>query len=519
VRLRLLGLLLATAFPSTATAAPVLVLDADAKAVVRRDPFLSAQPITPAPTLATSAPAPVGSPRANSATAHINPAGANSATAHSSPPRATTAIAPKARKPPPRKPQRTAATELSRLYRGGAILSTAYRSYTAGLSAAAAAVRHLKGIRAAQLRSVLKTLDSIAASGQLTPSRLPVLFLTLARNLQWWAKGPLLSDGQRVEFAGSQLVWQYYPGQGIQLQVLGNFAKADSLFAAGAADHPQLQALMTELLPLAASRAGGLAWEYYFSFDGGKPPWTSAMSQATALEALTRSYEASGNRTYLQIAHQALPIFAVAPPLGVAVKTPGGTRYVQYSFAPSTDIINAFLQSLIGLYDYAQASGDPEAEALFAAGNAQAQLELAQFDTGAWSLYQPGSEDTLSYHELVTGFLQQLCQRTQAPVYCNTAAHFSSYLSQPPVLALLTMHVRVRRHAKIYFRLSKYSRVGIVVANASKTVLLTSAYFPYGVNSFSLPALTARGNYAVRLAATDLAGNFARIQGTLTVTR
>lgn len=105
---------------------------------------------------------------------------------------------------------------------------------------------------------------------------------------------------------------------------------------------------------------------------------------------------------------------------------------MQYSFTPQTDIINAFLQSLIGLYDYAKVSGDPVARRLFAAGNAQAQAELARFDTGAWSLYQPGIEDDLSYHELVTGFLDQLCSRTAARVYCSTAQHFHLYLKVPP---------------------------------------------------------------------------------------
>ena len=109
-----------------------------------------------------------------------------------------------------------------------------------------------------------------------------------------------------------------------------------------------------------------------------------------------------------------------------------GARYLQYSFAPGVDIINAFLQSLIGLYDYSQASGDQQAAALFAAGDRQAQAELPTFDTGSWSLYQPGVLDTIDYHKLVTGFLQELCDRTQASVYCSEAARFQSYLSHPP---------------------------------------------------------------------------------------
>ena len=86
-------------------------------------------------------------------------------------------------------------------------------------------------------------------------------------------------DGQRVEFAGSQLVWEYYPGQGIELQELGSFGKADGLYTAGRLHYRRCEQLLAELIPLAAQRAGGLAWEYYFGFDGGRPPWTSAMSQ------------------------------------------------------------------------------------------------------------------------------------------------------------------------------------------------------------------------------------------------
>jgi hypothetical protein len=363
-------------------------------------------------------------------------------------------------------------------------------------------------------------MHDIAASHQLTPSRLPAMMATLAANQQWWTTGPLLASGQRVEFAGSQLVWQYYPGQGIQLQVLGTFGKADGLYTAGAASYPAMEQLLGEMIPLAAQRGGGLTWEYYFHFDGGVPPWTSAMSQATGLEALSRAYLATGDANYLAIGTQALPIFGVKPPVGVNVKAPAGTRFLQYTFAPTTDIINAFLQTLIGLYDFAQVSHNATAAALFSSGNAQAQAELPGFDTGAWSLYQPGIEDTLSYHELVTGFLQQLCTRTQAPVYCGTAQRFQSYLTTPPALTQLTTRARNRATFSLRFRLSKISHVGITVTNnADKTEFATSASFGYGVRSFTVPRIRKAGSYGVVLTATDLAGNFARITGDLQIRR
>jgi hypothetical protein len=520
VRRSLLALLLLAAFPSSAAAAPVLVLGKQGHVNRRTDPFVTGPALTPAPPLR---------PRGGQATPRTAIAmraaagragGSGGATVGGSGTSGTRKTSTGKGKHPRkrRRPPITVSGELRRLLNARQLSTTAYQRYRAGWSAALAAERHLRGTRLTELAAVTATLHQIAASHQLTPSRLPPLFATLDRNRQWWTTGPLLSSGQRVEFAGSQLVWEYYPGQGIQLQVLGSFGKADGLYTAGAADYPAMEQLLSELIPLAARRAGGMTWEYYFSFDGGSPPWTSAMSQATGLEALTRAYEATDNPYYLQVAAQALPVFSAAPPAGVAVRTTAGTRFVQYTFTPGTSIINAFLQTLIGLHDYAAVSRNPLAQQLFASGNAEALQELPSFDTGAWSLYQPGIEDDLSYHELVTGFLQQLCTLTATPLYCTTASHFQSYLTTPATLRQLTFHGRARKAIQLRFSLSKGSHVGIVVRDGSQTTkFLTSASFPYGTSRFSLPTLRHAGTYSVTLTATDLAGNFTRITGTLAI--
>src|SRR5207302_1869253 len=104
-----------------------------------------------------------------------------------------------------------------------------------------------------------------------------------------------------------------------------------------------------------------------------------------------------------------------------------------------------------------------EARRLFQAGDAEARAEVPGYDTGAWSLYEPGQEDSLEYHNLVTGFLHQLCARTGASAYCTTASHFGSYLKTPPALRMLTQRVRRNIATSIRFWLSKASHVGIVV--------------------------------------------------------
>ena len=108
-------------------------------------------------------------------------------------------------------------------------------------------------------------------SKSFTPSRLPSLFLTLERNRQWWTTEPVLANGARVSFAPSKIVWQYYAGQGIEIQWLATFGKANAYYRSGH-ENASLRQLLSEVLPLASSRAGGIAWEYEFRFDGGAPP-------------------------------------------------------------------------------------------------------------------------------------------------------------------------------------------------------------------------------------------------------
>ena len=95
------------------------------------------------------------------------------------------------------------------------------------------------------------------------------------------------------------------------------------------------------------------------------------------------------------------------------VATKAGAWYAQYTYAPSDRIINGFIQSLVGLYDYTSITRDPLGLKLFEAGDAEARLATPRYDTGAWSLYDQYGESDLSYHELLTEFLQHLCERTR----------------------------------------------------------------------------------------------------------
>ena len=177
--------------------------------------------------------------------------------------------------------------------------------------------------------------------------------------------------------------------------------------------------LLDELLALRVPRAGGVAWEYYFAFGGGHPPWVSGLAQGTGIQSIARVAQRTGRKDeVLPIAHQGLGVFKTATPEGVRVPTADGAEYALYSFAPDLRVINGFVQALVGLYDLGKIAGDADAQALYVDGERVARRELPTFDTGAWSLYSRGSiehESDLSYHQLLRAFLRRMCTRTTTP--------------------------------------------------------------------------------------------------------
>ncbi len=418
---------------------------------------------------------------------------------------------------------RTVLSELRRMRATGAIDGPAYRARREVYRDFRSVVPRYSGVRRTEMAGVLRLVDAFAARGRLTASRLPALWLMMARNRQWWSMGPLLAARQRVEFDGSELVWQYFPGSGLQFHPLANFGKLNWLARArGLA--ARSERLLDELLELPARRAGGLAWEYSFDYGGGRAPWVSGLAQGTGLQAMSKAAVRAGRADeVLPRLREGLEVFRTPPPSGIRVAGPGGgIHYLEYSFAPGLRILNGFIQSLVGLWDFSITASDDEARELFMDGERSARVEVPTFDTGAWSLYSRGTsmrESDLNYHVLVRDFLESLCDRFPEDVYCDAERNFTRYLDEAPEVRLQTRRLRAGRTAALRFRLSKISTVWVRVTRGDTVVLSRSALLSYGRKAQQLTVPRRRGTYDVTFVATDLAGNRGVLETTVDVGR
>jgi len=450
------------------------------------------------------------------------------------------------------KPKRTVRRELSRLLQAGAIDRQTYHADHATYTKARSLRNKLKkGARRSAMTAVIDNLEDVAARGDLTASRLPELFETVARNHEWWSQGPLLSSGRRVSFSGSPLVWQYYHGEGLQIQWLGTFGKANALWKSRKHDD-ELRELLDAALALAAQRAGGIAFEYLFDFDGGRPPWVSGLAQGTAIQALSRAAVRLGEPRYFEAARSGLGIFREKPPSGVRVSTANGAHYLIYSFAPRLRVLNAFTQAVNGLHDFALLANDAVGRELYAAGEAQLRAELPRYDSGAWSRYSLQREADLGYHTLARDFLRNLCTRLTddraraagaaappavppgggAPVapppppvatvpdpatYCDAAVRFTKYLDEPPVISFVSRRARAGKPASLKLKVSKPAYVKLAIKRGTHTVTVLSARLGSGRRSLRWRRPRVGSGYEVQLRATDLAGNVGSAKGELKV--
>ena len=417
-------------------------------------------------------------------------------------------------------------TTITRAFERGTIDDAQRSAYLSTYSAALSTRRALSGTRRAELDYVIDTVQAFARQRRLT-ARLAPMFLLLQRNRDWWAKAGPPGSGARLQLGGSRVIFQYVPGKGLQLHPLANFGKLNGYWQGRRS--ADLRSLADDLVELGVERNGFLAWEYYFAYGGGSPPWISGMAQGTAMQALARAGNRLSDPALVEVAARARGAFDRNTPTGVRVpQSGGGDWYALYSFAPRLYVLNGHLQAVNGLRTYAEfAPADTAAAERFRAGDIAAKARIASFDTGAWSLYsrpswKPGPEASVNYHVLNRDFARNLCRGTGEVLYCAAADHFTVYLKQDPTVdphRAVPAPAVAGKGVKFRFKLSKVGRVGIVVRFGGRTYLSTSASFQHGERYIRWvpPRVSDDRTYTYTLFAKDLVGNSSSAEGEVQV--
>ena len=325
------------------------------------------------------------------------------------------------------------------------------------------------------------------------------------------------------------MIFQYFPGKGLQLHPLANFGQPNGYWYAHNERGPALAARTTSsTLARRAQRLPHLGVllrlrRRLAALDLGDGAGDGDAGARAGRQPARRSRAARGReraRGRLRATHAAR---ACASPQG------RGDWYALYSFAPRLNVLNGMLQAVIGLRTYADYHRRPAAAALFEPGDRTARARIGSYDTGAWSLYtgpadararRPTSTTTRS----TATSRASSARRTEAQRLLHGGGPLHALPEGGPDARSVRRRARPRRAparaCKFRFTLSKVGRVGIVVgaraarptsrrARRSRTASTTSAGCRRSASS--------ERTYDYTLSARDLAGNTSSAKGELRV--
>lgn len=295
----------------------------------------------------------------------------------------------------------------------------------------------------------------------------------------------------------SGIVYRRYGARGYQFQPLASFGRVNALLDAG--KRQRARSLARALVARGVNIGPGLYWEYSFGMYGAAPRWTSGLTQAVAAQALAR----------IGLIRDARRAFAAITPK-LLIGLPEGPWVRLYSFSNAV-VLNAQLQALLSLRQYAALAHDRRARELTQELAESSRMLLPRFDTGWWSRYElSGGNAPLDYHRYVTVLLWKVARTFGGALWAREAQRFRFDWRQPPALSVLPPRRMVYllssgRHAQIslVFTVSKPAVLTIRIGDVSAT-----AWRPAGRHLLLWrPGAQTRSAVTATISAVDLAGN------------
>ncbi len=163
-----------------------------------------------------------------------------------------------------------------------------------------------------------------------------------------------------------------------------------------------------------------------FAHENKEKPY-SAMAQGEGISLLIRAYIATGNQKYIEAAHKAKE-FMLKP-----IENGGTTEYKDgdvflYEFVYEPLVLNGWIFSLWGLWDYVVFTKDNETNKILQCTIDTLEKNLPQYDNGYWSKYDMGKRLCSGfYHNLHIAQLNVMYELTGKEIFKNYADKWNQY--------------------------------------------------------------------------------------------
>jgi hypothetical protein len=201
-------------------------------------------------------------------------------------------------------------------------------------------------------------------------------------------------------------------------------------------------------------------WEHHFDWvykENLINPWYSGLAQGQGLSVLCRAYKITGDNKYLDSMEKVYQSFLIDIENGGVTFTDkeGNIWIEEYIMKENpTHILNGFIWSLWGIYDYWLLTKNKDIKKLFDRYIKTIEQNIKEYDIGYWSLYELSKlsidmRASIFYHKLHIVQLKVLFKMTNNKKFENISNDWSQYLNKKPNIIRATL-------MKILFKICYY---------------------------------------------------------------
>ena len=176
-----------------------------------------------------------------------------------------------------------------------------------------------------------------------------------------------------------------------------------------------------------------------FSYKSPQQPYSS-MAQGEAISLLIRAHILTKNEKYITATERAKE-FMLKPLSECGVAEYVGEDVYFYEWTVNPVVLNGWIFSLWGLYDYCKYTGDEECRSILDKTLFSLRKSLPSYDTGFWSRYDDGKRICSPfYHKLHIAQLRVMYDLFGDEIYCEYADKWEGYQNRfwNPKRAFLT---------------------------------------------------------------------------------